>query len=113
MTVESGIVTGEARRRIEEIPRGPIETPEESGSFELDQTVFDGGDLIRSCMIYTQMISLQTAFPVQKTKLVHAFHYAEPLGGSMAKAVVDMVDQTTEYYFLKVFWATKWLVLGD
>ncbi|MCJ1430405.1 hypothetical protein MMC29_008323, partial [Sticta canariensis] len=83
MAVEIDITTGEAQRRIEEVPKDPIEPPRENGSFELDQAVVH-------------------AFPVQGTKLVHAFHYAESLESTTAKLVVDLPDGKTEYYFLKV-----------
>jgi hypothetical protein len=53
MAVETDIVIGEAQRRIEETPIDPIEPPRESGLFELDQAVVDGGYLTRSCMVYT------------------------------------------------------------
>jgi hypothetical protein len=54
-------------------------------------------------MIYTLINTSQTAFSVQGTKLVHAFHYAESLGGRTAKVVVELPGGKTEYYFLKVF----------
>ena len=42
MAVEIDITTGEAQRRIEEVPKDPIESPRVKGSFELDQAVVDG-----------------------------------------------------------------------
>jgi len=57
MAAETDIVIGEAQRRIEKTPTDPIEPPRESGSFELDQAVVDGGYLTRSCIIYTLITS--------------------------------------------------------
>ena len=51
MAVETDIAIGEAQRRIEETPIGPIVPPREWGSFDLDQAIIDGEYLTRSCMI--------------------------------------------------------------
>ncbi|KAE9362627.1 hypothetical protein N431DRAFT_358381 [Stipitochalara longipes BDJ] len=80
----SNIAIGEAQRRIEERPTGPIEPPKASGAFELNQAIID-------------------AFPVKGTKLVSAVNYGRSLISTTAKIVVELLDGTTEEYFLKVF----------
>jgi hypothetical protein len=46
--------------------------------------------------------SLLTAFPVPGTKLIQAVSYAHSIGSSTAKLEVQVSDNTTAYYFLKV-----------
>jgi hypothetical protein len=46
--------------------------------------------------------SLLTAFPVPRTKLIQAVSYAHSIGSSTSKLEVQVSDNTTAYYFLKV-----------
>ena len=46
--------------------------------------------------------SLLTAFPVPGTKLIQAVSYAHSIGSSTAKLEVQVSDNMTAYYFLKV-----------
>lgn len=46
--------------------------------------------------------SLLTAFPVPGAKLIQAVSYAHSIGSSTAKLEVQVSDNTTAYYFLKV-----------
>lgn len=42
MDGESGVIIGNAQRRIEKVPSHPIELPTERGLFEVDEAVVDG-----------------------------------------------------------------------